>query len=120
MSKILFVDDEPDITEACVEYLRLEGFDAVGATNATDAVNVLARDKPKFLIIDLNLRETMTGFDLLKKALELDPGTRAAILTGHSEEDVEPRCRAAGAVAVYRKPMPLEQCKTIVEELMRE
>lgn len=119
MSEILFVDDEADIAEACVGYLQLEGYDAGLATNATDAIRVIEKDKPLFLIIDLNLREKLSGLDVLKKALDVNPTARAAILTGHSEEDVEKKCRAAGALAVYRKPMPLENFKEIVEELKR-
>ena len=119
MSEILLVDDESEIAEACVGYLQLEGYDAALATNASEAMQLIEKNKPLYLIVDLNLREKLSGLDVLKKAIEVNPSVRAAVLTGHSEEEVEKRCRAAGAMAVYRKPMPLEQCRDIVEELKR-
>lgn len=119
MSEILFVDDESDIAESCVGYLQLEGYDAEMATNATEAIRLIEKNRPHLLIIDLNLREKLCGLDVLKKAIEVNPSSRTAILTGHSEDEVEKRCRAAGAVAVYRKPMPLEKFKAIIEELRR-
>lgn len=117
MAKILVVDDEPEITDSCVMYLEMEGYDACGAKNSKEAFAALEKYKPEVLILDLNLNESVSGLHILKKALEYCPSAQAAVLTGHSEGKVAEKCYAAGAKMIVEKPIAIEKFKEIVDKL---
>src|SRR3989338_539882 len=117
MAKILVVDDESEITDSCVMYLEMEGYDACGAKNSKEAFAALEKYKPEVLILDLNLNEGVSGLHILKKALEYCPSAQAAVLTGHSESKVAEKCYAAGAKMIVEKPIAIEKFKEIVDQL---
>ena len=52
---VLVIDDDAGIREAIVDLLREEGFDAVGADNGLEALNLLADSprKPSLILLDL-------------------------------------------------------------------
>ena len=59
MSKVLVVDDEPGIRELVVEVLRDEGYATVAAENGRMALEVLAREGPDLVLMDV----MMPGMD---------------------------------------------------------
>ncbi len=119
MPKILIVDDEPEITESCVMYLEMEGYEAYGAKSSKEAFEALEKYKPEILILDLSLNEGVTGLDLLKRAFEYCPNAKAAVLTGHFADKVAEKCYKAGAKMIVEKPIAIERLKEIVEQLSR-
>jgi CheY-like chemotaxis protein len=53
---VLVVDDESDAREAIVELLELEGYQAVGAPNGSDALELLrAGLRPAMMLVDLRM-----------------------------------------------------------------
>src|SRR4030095_16530482 len=56
---VLVVDDDDGIREAIVDLLVEEGFDAVGAGNGLEALNLLAEAprKPSLILLDLMMPE---------------------------------------------------------------
>ena len=55
MSKVLVVDDEPGIRELVVEVLRDEGYATVAAENGRMALEVLAREGPDLVLMDVRM-----------------------------------------------------------------
>src|SRR5688500_278842 len=58
-TKILLVDDEPDILEFLGYNLRKEGYEVITAGNGKDAIEVARRERPKLIILDV----MMPGMD---------------------------------------------------------
>ena len=106
--KLLFVDDEVDILELCVMYLQRKGFEVVGAKKSAPAFEQLENFKPEILITDLDLKEKHNGFDVIKKGFALNPKLRVAVLTGRTDNQLEPECNNAGAHLILLKPLTLE------------
>ena len=78
--KILFVDNEPDMTSLFKSVLESGGF-SVDIFN--DSANALNNFKPHFydlVIIDVVMPK-MDGFELLKELKKLDPDVNACFLT---------------------------------------
>ena len=117
MNRILVVDDEAEVTDSSVMYLEMEGYEAYGAKNSKEAFAALEKYKPEILILDLNLKESISGLQILKKALEICPNAQAAVLTGHSEGKIAEKCYAAGAKMIVEKPIAIERFKEIVDQL---
>ena len=110
MAKILLVDDEASIVTPCVTMLKALGFDAYGAKNSKEAFILLEEHKPDILILDINLREEVDGFMLLKKGLELNPKAQGIILTGGDATMKE--CLHHGAKMLLKKPINIDNLIT--------
>ncbi|MBW7474112.1 response regulator transcription factor [Paenibacillus oenotherae] len=55
-SRILVVDDEPDIIELISLYLERDGFDVHYTDNGEDAIRLAAELKPDLIILDIQLK----------------------------------------------------------------
>lgn len=117
MKKILFVDDEVDITDYAVIFLKSVGYDCIGAKNAKDALKLLGSFCPDIAILDISLREKITGKDILRKALELKPSTKVIMLTGMVDDQTEKECLDLGAMRLVRKPILLNKLLEVIKEV---
>jgi len=67
VSKILIVDDDPDIQEACKLVLEKEGFECVSASNRTEGLKAVADGKPDLLILDVMMEEPDDGLTMARE-----------------------------------------------------
>jgi two-component system alkaline phosphatase synthesis response regulator PhoP len=82
--KILVVDDEPQIVKVLNAYLEKAGYQVVTAMDGKAAMAVFQREKPDFMILDLNLPE-MDGLEVCK-AIRRDSNIPILMLTARVEE----------------------------------
>jgi two-component system alkaline phosphatase synthesis response regulator PhoP len=82
--KIFIVDDEPQIVKVLKAYLEKAGFQVVTASDGKIALATFQREKPDFLILDLNL-PGMDGLDICK-AIRRDSTVPILMLTARVEE----------------------------------
>ena len=54
-SKILVVDDEPEIVGILREFLAKKGYDVIDALSGEEALNILDREKTDLVLLDLML-----------------------------------------------------------------
>ncbi len=71
MSKILVVDDEPTIVELIEESLHMDGFETDRAYSGEEALDLLARDVPDLVLLDLML-PGMDGLEVCRQ-MQQDP-----------------------------------------------
>ena len=62
MAKILIVDDDPDIVEACSLFLRKAGHAVEGAYSRAEGMRALAAARPDLLILDVMMEQPDDGF----------------------------------------------------------
>jgi len=84
VKKILVVDDEPQILKVLKAYLEKAGFVVVGAADGPAALAVFRREKPDFLILDLNL-PGMDGLDVCR-TIRRESNLPILMLTARVEE----------------------------------
>jgi DNA-binding response OmpR family regulator len=80
--KILLVEDDPRLLDVTYEILDYENYQVTTATNGEVAINRLCENDFDLVITDLNLGQG-SGISVLKKAKELNSGTRVIIMTGN-------------------------------------
>lgn len=82
--KILLVDDEPQIVKVLKGYLENAGYRVVSALDGNSALDLFSREKPDFVILDLNL----PGIDGLEICRTIRDTSNIPILmlTARSEE----------------------------------
>ncbi len=67
MYKIAIIDDDPDIIEATTLLLNSRGYDVVSAQNVEDALELVPKEKPDLIILDVVMVEPDDGFYLANK-----------------------------------------------------
>ena len=75
MSKILVVDDDPDILEACKLVLEKEGYAVSTAANRPEGMKMVTSGTPDLIILDVMMEEPDDGFvmaqDLRRQGVKL-------------------------------------------------
>lgn len=105
MSKILLVDDEPDILEFLKYNLEQENFEVLTSTNGKDALKKILL-KPDLIILDIMMPE-MDGFELYQQ-IKSDKNFRyipIIFLTAKSGETNEIKGLDLGASDYIQKPI---------------
>jgi CheY-like chemotaxis protein len=85
---ILVVEDEALLQDMVQEALVEGGFEAEMASSGEQAITILEGNKGKHraVITDINLRGRLTGWDVAKRARELDPAIPVIYMTGDAAD----------------------------------
>jgi len=67
VAKILIVDDDPDIVEACRLVLEREGYEVEGAPSRADGMKKIEEVKPDLLILDVMMEEPDDGLRMARE-----------------------------------------------------
>lgn len=78
---VLVVEDEPLIRNLVATQLRAEGFEVITAENAVDARKKADAHDPDVALLDIELGNGPTGFDLSAILRKQDPGIAIVFLT---------------------------------------
>ncbi len=82
MKAVLFVDDHEVLARLSCEILEMQGYRAVSAYNAQDALEKFKREKFDILVTDFRM-EGMNGLELAQKIHASDPQVPVIIVTGY-------------------------------------
>jgi len=117
-SRILIVDDEPDMRENCSRILSRQGYTCVTAGDGRAALAVLEREHPDLLLTDFKMPE-MDGLELLRRAHELDPALPVILFTGFASIEAAVAAIKQGAFDYLPKDFSVEQLRLAVERGLR-
>jgi DNA-binding NtrC family response regulator len=86
MAAVLIVEDESDVLEVVQDALERKGLTVATAKSDRDAYSVLEGEARSFglLIADINLGVGVTGFDVARRARQLNPDLKVVYITGHA------------------------------------
>ena len=104
-SKVLVVDDDPEIVTFLSTLLELEGIESSVATSAAAALEQVQQTRPDLVLLDIAMPDR-DGIDLCKE-LKSDPRTAEVpvfVVSARPGKDVVERALAAGAEEFIRKP----------------
>lgn len=115
----LVVEDDPDLKDAVVAYLRGAGFRVVAAADARSAMRQLATALPDVIYLDLGLPDE-SGYELCERVRQ-HPGLETVPVVLASErrfpEDMA-RAEEAGANAFLKKPFSMSQLDSCFDILL--
>ncbi|THD59290.1 response regulator [Phenylobacterium sp.] len=86
---ILYVEDEPAISELAEVALEDAGYAVVGLASAAEAIAILDARAADFaaLVTDVDLRSELTGWDVARHAREIAPSLPIIYVSGGSAGD---------------------------------
>jgi two-component system cell cycle sensor histidine kinase/response regulator CckA len=119
--RILFMDDDPDIRDLAGAILGLLGYDATLTREGSEALvqyqAALGTPRPfAAVILDLTIPGGMGGKETIRRLREIDPGVRAIVSSGYSNDAVIADFRASGFVAMVAKPYRMEDLARALTE----
>lgn len=104
--RILVVDDEIELTNALVEMLNKQSYQAIGFTDGNKALERLKQESFDILLADL-MMPAIDGITLLKSALQIDPNIVGLIMTGQGTVQTAVDAMKSGAFDYILKPFKL-------------
>ncbi|HVC44347.1 MAG TPA: sigma-54 dependent transcriptional regulator [Candidatus Binataceae bacterium] len=119
MARILILDDEPDMVESCRRILALAGYECLSTSDPQTAIAMLESERPDLLLTDLRM-PAMDGFQLLRRAKEIDPLRPVIMFTAYATIESAVSAVREGAFDYLPKPFSLEQLRVAVERALTQ
>jgi two-component system KDP operon response regulator KdpE len=116
-SRLLIVDDEPQIVRALTPALAAAGFEVVGATNGEQAMGLLASDPCDVVILDLGLPD-IDGKDVILRVREWSD-VPMIVLSARDLESEKIAALDAGADDFVNKPVGVGELLARMRAVMR-
>jgi PAS domain S-box-containing protein len=119
--RILFIDDEPSLTDLGKQMLIKLGYEVVTRSNGVEALE-LFRTKPDLfdLVITDMTMPNMTGDRLGKELMKIRPDIPIILCTGYSDRLSEENAKQLGIGAFARKPLIMQDLANMVRKVLDE
>jgi DNA-binding response OmpR family regulator len=118
VSRILLIEDNPDLAFGLRNNLEIEGYEVETAENGRAGLKAFAKANPDLVILDLMLPE-LDGFRVLRSLRHDGHATPVLLLTARGEEADKVRGLRMGADDYVTKPFGLLELLARVEALLR-
>ncbi|MCF8092579.1 MAG: response regulator [Desulfotignum sp.] len=117
--RILFIDDEENITQMALESLKLFDYRVEAMSDPEDALAVFTLNPGYFdvVITDMTMPK-MTGARLAEKLINIRPDIPIVLCTGYSSLIDEKKARQLGIAAYMMKPVPMSEIAKTIRKLM--
>ena len=106
--KILLVDDEEHFRERLGRALEKRGYEVLQAGNYDEALPIINDCLPPMAVFDLRMPGP-SGLELVKSAIEINPGMRIVILTGYGSIATATEAIKLGATNYLPKPADTDE-----------
>ena len=106
VSKILIVDDEPDVVEMLQDYFELNGYSTLSARNGKEALAKVSK-QPDLILLDINM-PNMDGLELCKQIREF-VSCPILFLTARAEDTDKIKGFAVGGDDYIVKPFSIDE-----------
>ncbi len=119
-NRVVVVDDHPIVRAGVCALLESESdMEVVGQANdAVAAVKVVQETHPDVVIMDLSM-PTVSGFEGIRRVLDVSPSTRVVVLTMHEDERYFFQALEAGASGYLVKGSPPSELHTAIRAVVQ-
>jgi response regulator RpfG family c-di-GMP phosphodiesterase len=115
--RILLVDDERPIVDACTMGLKRAGYEVRGTTSPHEAIDMAIRDPYDLVLTDI-MMPGMSGIELLRTVKHLYPEIAGVMITGHGTMEAAIEALRAGATGFLLKPFTASELRLAVEDAL--
>lgn len=118
MTRILVVDDEPDLLRFVRRALEAEGYQVQTATDGAEGLRLALTTEPDLIVLDL-LMPGVDGQAVLSAVLAHDPEIRVLVLSATADVQARIACLERGAVDFLAKPFAVRELLARVRSRLR-
>ncbi len=105
--KIIVIDDEESMREACRQTLNEQGYTTTVAENGEQGLQLLEQLRPNVALVDLKM-PGMGGMEVIEKINDIDPNVISIVITGYGTTDTAVEAMKLGAYDYLCKPFDQE------------
>ncbi len=121
--RVLIMDDEEQIREIAGEMLTHLGYEPGYAKDGAEAVELYQKAMRNAVpydavLIDLTIPGGMGGKEAITKLLQIDPGVKAIVSSGYSNDPVMAEHTVYGFSGVVTKPYDIKQLSKVLHDVM--
>ena len=116
--RVLVVDDEPFIMRSLTFVLKRAGFDVLEAHDGEEAVEVLHREHPDLVFLDVMMPKK-NGYEVCQRLRKREWGMQMVMIavTGWGQDEDRRRSRDAGFNYHLTKPVMFQDLMRVLSEL---
>ena len=118
MSKILVIDDEPNVRTLLAMLLRSQGYEVILADNGWKGLQLYRQEHPDVILLDLKM-PVVDGVTVLKQIRSVDPTLPVIVLTGDATPEREREVRELGASEFIVKGSSLHSLEETLKRLLK-
>jgi len=107
-ARVLLIEDSPSVAEVYLGYLRWEPYQVRHVETGAAALEVLERELPHAILLDLNLPD-MNGMEILREVIKRGLPTSVVIITAHGSIDIAVEAMRGGAFDFLVKPFKADR-----------
>ena len=105
MTKILIIDDEqPTLSMLSLLLEDAYDYEVLAAVSGAAGIELFKRERPSIVLTDIKM-PGLNGLEVLKKLKAIDPAVSVVVMTGHGDQDLTEKAKAAGVTAFIHKPI---------------
>ncbi len=108
MTKVLLLDDDPNLRSVLSDILKVKGFEAILVESGELALALLEKQDIDVVLIDIKL-DGISGLDVLRGIKRSSPGTECIMITGHASQATAIEAINLGAYSYFQKPYEVDQ-----------
>jgi len=118
--RILVVEDDERVRNLTVRRLTELGYEVLQAADGVAAINMLEDGlRVDLVFTDVIMPGGVSGFDVIRRALELDPQTKGLVTSGYTEDVAIDQEQTVGPeIRLLRKPYRQAELKQIIGEVL--
>ena len=123
--RVLVLEDEPLIRQLIVSNLTAAGCEVTPTSEGSETVAryteaFLSGKRYDLVVMDLSIPNGMGGAQAMEKIRQVDPGVRAIVSSGYSDDPIMSRYADYGFQAVLPKPYQPTELRELVTHLIAE
>jgi PAS domain S-box-containing protein len=117
-ARILVIDDEPRIRDACRMVLQGMGMEVAVAANGEEGLAMIGARHYDIVLVDL-MMPVLSGFEVLAHIREYHPDTVVVVITGYATLEHSIEAMKKGAFDFIPKPFTPDHLRVVVGKSLR-
>lgn len=117
--RILIVEDDRVQAAALTELLRALRYEAVCASNTTEAMPLIEESVPDLVLVDAHLDTWNEGIEFVKLLREKYPSLTTVVLSADREKETSLGALQAGADEFLRKPVAFAEVSIRIQNMLQ-
>jgi DNA-binding NtrC family response regulator len=117
-ASLLVIDDDPQICGMLKDTFKAEGYDIFIANSASNGIDIIEKEDPDLIFLDIRMPKDMDGMEALKVIKEGYPHSEVIMITAYGEVGTAIKAMKLGAYDYISKPFEMEEIRVLTKKAL--